>query len=144
MVRFPLIYSQLATHWPMMKYAPEFTWTENKNEAMSDEQPRRQASLFIFLINTNLHKTCYHKIRFGIFINYFINFFLLLLACQVLVCNFHSEQAWEQWLNATENGTGMIKDVMWCKFGWIERARIEEALKNHLNDLRNCHYWKGG
>ena len=115
-----------------------------KNEAMSDEQPRRQASPFIFLINTNLHKTCYHKMRFGIFINYFINFFLLLLACQVLVCNFHSEHAWEQWLNATENGTGTIKEVMLCKFGRIARARIEEALKNHLNDLRNCHYWKGG
>ena len=34
----------------------------------------RQDSPFKFLIKTNLHETCNHKIRFGIFINYFINF----------------------------------------------------------------------
>ena len=41
-------------------------------------------------------------------------FFLLLLACQVLICDFQREQAWERWLNATKNGASMIKEVMLC------------------------------
>ena len=41
-------------------------------------------------------------------------FFLLLLACQVLICDFQREQAWERWLNATKNGARMIKEVMLC------------------------------
>ena len=33
---------------------------------------------------------------------------------------------------------------MLCKFRRIARARSEETLKNALNDLRSCDYWKGG
>ena len=38
----------------------------------------------------------------------------------------------------------MIKEVMLRKFRPIARVRGEEILKNALNDLRNCDYWKGG
>ena len=27
----------------------------------------------------------------------------IFIDCQVLTCNFHREQAWERWLNATKN-----------------------------------------
>ena len=67
-----------------------------------------------------------------------------MLACQVLKCDFHREQAWERWLSATKNGARMIKEVMLRKFRRIARARSEGELKNALNDLRNCDYWKGG
>ena len=69
------------------------------------------------------------------------NFFL---DCQVLICDFHREQAWERWLNATKNGARMVKDIMLCKFRRIAKARTTEELQQALNDLRNCEYWKGG
>ena len=36
----------------------------------------------------------------------------IFLDCQVLICDFHREQAWERWLNATKNGARMMKDIM--------------------------------
>ena len=38
------------------------------------------------------------------------------LDCQVLICDFHSKQEWERWLNPTKNGARMVKDIMLCKF----------------------------
>ena len=38
----------------------------------------------------------------------------------------------------------MIKKVMLCKFRCIARARSKEELKNALNNLLNCDYWKRG
>ena len=69
------------------------------------------------------------------------NFFLY---CQVLICDFHREQAWERWLNATKNGARMVKDIMFCKFRRIAEARTTDELQQALNDLRNSEYWKGG
>ena len=35
---------------------------------------------------------------------------------QFLIYDFHREQAWERWLNATKNGARMVKDIKLCKF----------------------------
>ena len=64
----------------------------------------------------------------------------IFLDCQVLICDFHREQAWERWLNATKNGARMVKDIMLCKFRRIAKARTTEELQQALNDLRNCEY----
>ena len=68
----------------------------------------------------------------------------IFLDCQVLICDFHRKQAWERCLNATKNGSRMVKDIMLCKFRRIAKARTAEELQQALNDLRNCEYWKGG
>ena len=68
----------------------------------------------------------------------------IFLDCQVLICDFHREQTWESWLNATKNGARMVKDIMLWKFQRIGKARTTEELQQALNDLRNCEYWKGG
>ena len=36
------------------------------------------------------------------------------------------------------------KKVMLCQFRCIVRARSKREIKNALNDLRNCDYWKRG
>ena len=68
----------------------------------------------------------------------------IFLDCQVLICDFHREQAWERWLNVTKNGTRMVKDIMLCKFWRIARARTADELQQAIIDLKNCEYWKGG
>ena len=56
----------------------------------------------------------------------FIFFFLLLLACQVLICDFHREHAWERWLNAMKNGARMIKEVVLRKFRHIAEQEVRK------------------
>ena len=63
-------------------------------------------------------------------------FLKLILDCNVFICHFHREQAWERWLNAIKNGARMIKSEMLCKFRRI--ARKEKELKIAIEDLRNC------
>ena len=65
-----------------------------------------------------------------------IHFLKLILDCNVFICDFHREQAWERWLNAIKNGARMIKSEMLCKFRRI--ARKEKELKIAIEDLRNC------
>ena len=73
-----------------------------------------------------------------------IHFLKLILDCNVFICDFHREQAWERWLNAIKNGARMIKSEMLCKFRRIARSRTEKELKNAIDNLRNCEQWKSG
>ena len=45
--------------------------------------------------------------------------------CKVFICDFHREQAWDRWLNKTDNGARMIKNEMLCKFRHIASASTE-------------------
>ena len=36
----------------------------------------------------------------------------IFLDCQVVICDFHRERAWERWLNAAKNGARMVKDTI--------------------------------
>ena len=69
-------------------------------------------------------------------------FLKLSLDCNVFICDFYREQAWERWLNAIKNGARMIKSEMLCKFRRI--ARKEKELNVAIDDLRNCERWKSG
>ena len=73
-----------------------------------------------------------------------IYFLKLILDCNVFICDFNREQAWERWLNAIKNGARMIKSEMLCKFRRIARSRTEKELRNAIDDLRNCKQWKSG
>ena len=73
-----------------------------------------------------------------------IYFLKLILDCNVFICDFHREQAWERWLNAIKNGARMIKSEMLCKFRRIARSRTEKELKIAIDNLRNCEQWKSG
>ena len=73
-----------------------------------------------------------------------IYFLKLILDWNVLICDFHREQAWERWLNAIKNGTRMIKSEMLCKFRRTAQSRTEKELKNAIDDLRDCEQWKSG
>ena len=55
-----------------------------------------------------------------------IYFSKLILDCNVFICDFHREQAWERWLNAIRNGVRMIKIEMLSKFRRISRSRTEK------------------
>ena len=54
-----------------------------------------------------------------------IYFLKLILDCNVFICDFHHEEAWERWLNAIKNGARMIKNEMLCKFRRIARSKAE-------------------
>ena len=55
-----------------------------------------------------------------------IHFLKLILDCNVFICDFHREQAWERWLNAIRNGVRMIKIEMLSKFRRISKSRTEK------------------
>ena len=55
-----------------------------------------------------------------------IHFLKLILDCNVFICDFHREQAWERWLNAIRSGVRMIKIEMLSKFRRISRSRTEK------------------
>ena len=82
----------------------------------------------------------------GLFKNIYLKicFLKLILDYNVFICDFHREQAWEQWLNAIKNGARMIKSEVLCKCRRIARSRTEKELKNATDDLWNCEQWKSG
>ena len=55
----------------------------------------------------------------------FKNFLKLILDCNVFICDFHHEEAWERCLNAIKYGARMIKNEMLCKFRRIARSKAE-------------------
>ena len=73
-----------------------------------------------------------------------IYFLKLFLDCNVFICDFYHEPAWERWVNAIKTGAGLIKSEMLCNFRRIAWSRTEKELKNAIDDLRNCEQWKSG
>ena len=61
--------------------------------------------------------------------------------CQVLICDFHREQAQ---LNTAKNDARIVKEIILCTFRRIAGARKVAELQQSLHDLRNYEYWKGG
>ncbi|XP_065645894.1 uncharacterized protein LOC136076410 [Hydra vulgaris] len=62
--------------------------------------------------------------------------------CQVLICDFHREQAWERWFNKVNNGGSEIKVAMLCKLRKIARARSYEDLNSALVNLRASNHYQ--
>ncbi|XP_065667340.1 uncharacterized protein LOC136087784 [Hydra vulgaris] len=62
--------------------------------------------------------------------------------CQVLICDFHWEQAWERWFSKVSNGGSEIKIEMLSKLRWIARAQSFEDLNTVLANLRNSDPYK--
>ncbi|XP_047124446.1 uncharacterized protein LOC105850359 isoform X2 [Hydra vulgaris] len=62
--------------------------------------------------------------------------------CNVLICDFHREQAWERWLSKTANGCCIVKDAVKLKLHKIAHATTEEICQNAIDTLKDSEEWK--
>ncbi|XP_065682897.1 uncharacterized protein LOC136071707 isoform X1 [Hydra vulgaris] len=61
--------------------------------------------------------------------------------CQVLICDFHREQAWERWFNKVNNGASEIKIEMLAKLRKVARAQSNVDLAKALENLKKCEHY---
>ncbi|XP_065642056.1 uncharacterized protein LOC124812106 [Hydra vulgaris] len=62
--------------------------------------------------------------------------------CNVLICDFHREQAWERWLSKTSNGCCIAKDAIKVKLHKIAHATTEEICQHAVKALKDSEEWK--
>ena len=64
------------------------------------------------------------------------------LDCQVYICDFHREQAWERWLAKSSNGLTDRKQSVLAKLRAIARARTEQEYLDKLDHLKKSEEWR--
>ena len=64
------------------------------------------------------------------------------LACQIYICDFHREQAWERWLAKSSNGLTDRKQSVLAKLRAVARARTEKEYLEKLDHLKKSEEWK--
>ncbi|XP_031551338.1 uncharacterized protein LOC116288650 [Actinia tenebrosa] len=62
--------------------------------------------------------------------------------CQVYICDFHREQAWERWLSKGTNGLTEKKDLLLAKLRAIARSRTEQECNVAVDNLKSTPEWK--
>ncbi|XP_065653455.1 uncharacterized protein LOC136080567 [Hydra vulgaris] len=62
--------------------------------------------------------------------------------CQVHICDFHREQAWERWLSKSVNGCCLVKDRVKEKLHAIAYAKTKEICQKEVHELEESHEWK--
>uniref|UniRef100_A0A7M5VBX8 Uncharacterized protein n=1 Tax=Clytia hemisphaerica TaxID=252671 RepID=A0A7M5VBX8_9CNID len=62
--------------------------------------------------------------------------------CEVLICDFHREQAWGRWLKATKNGCSGRKDDILPRLRRIARSKTIEEMNEALISLRSSEFWE--
>ncbi|XP_065657850.1 uncharacterized protein LOC136082447 isoform X1 [Hydra vulgaris] len=62
--------------------------------------------------------------------------------CQVFICDFHREQAWERWLSKSTNGCSYVKDQVKKKLREIAHSKTEEICKKLVQELEEWPEWK--
>ncbi|XP_047133431.1 uncharacterized protein LOC124811588 [Hydra vulgaris] len=60
----------------------------------------------------------------------------------VLICDFHREQAWERWLSKITNGCSSVKEVVKLKLRQIANSKTEEICINAVNAFKESEEWK--
>ena len=66
---------------------------------------------------------------------------MFFLDSEVLLCDFHREQAWERWLNLVANGMQAVKEEPLCMLRRIADSETEESFQINLNFLFNSNLW---
>ena len=66
---------------------------------------------------------------------------MFFLDSEVLLCDFHREQAWERWLNLVANGMRAVKEEALCMLRRIADSETEESFQINLNFLFNSNLW---
>ena len=63
-------------------------------------------------------------------------------SCQIYICDFHREQAWERCLGKTSNGLVSSKQTVLGKLRFIAKARTEKDFEDRVEDLKSSNEWK--
>ncbi|XP_065650796.1 uncharacterized protein LOC136078917 [Hydra vulgaris] len=66
----------------------------------------------------------------------------VLPGCQVFICDFHREQAWERWLSKSTNGCSYVKDQVKKMLRKIAHSKTEEICKKLVQELEEWPEWK--
>ncbi|XP_068739310.1 uncharacterized protein [Montipora capricornis] len=61
---------------------------------------------------------------------------------QIVICDFHREQAWERWLARASNGLTVDKHNVLAKLRSVARARTEKEYMDKLEELKDSEEWK--
>ena len=64
------------------------------------------------------------------------------VGCEVLICDFHREQAWGRWLKATKNGCSGRKGDILPRLRRIARSQTVEEMNEAIISLRNSEFWE--
>nr|XP_047131872.1 uncharacterized protein LOC124810909 isoform X1 [Hydra vulgaris] len=62
--------------------------------------------------------------------------------CQVHICDFHREQAWERWLSKTANGCCLVKNKVKEKLRAIAYAKTDEIFQKKVQELEESQEWQ--
>lgn len=62
--------------------------------------------------------------------------------CQVFLCDFHREQAWERWVTKKENGVYNYKDEVLCRLRRVARAKTQDQYHTAVEQLKSSDIWK--
>ena len=65
-----------------------------------------------------------------------------LTECQIYICGFHREQAWERRLANSSNGLVLSRNVILAKLQAIARARTEADYHEKVAILKTSEQWK--
>ena len=75
----------------------------------------------------------------AIVLNYFFSFFAFRL--QVLLCDFHREQAWDHWLSKTSNNVRPYKEGILVYLRRIAKAESIDEFDKAVEALKESHIW---
>jgi len=73
-----------------------------------------------------------------------INYVVIAVGCEVSICDFHREQAWERWTSATKNGVAetSLREGLLARLRRIANAPTVDAFNVAVNDLKQCSIWR--
>ena len=66
---------------------------------------------------------------------------VVLVGCDVNICDFHREQAWERWTSASKNGVISVRDEVLARLRRLARAMNEQTFQEALDDLKDSAVW---
>lgn len=69
--------------------------------------------------------------------------YYVILDCQVLLCDFHWEQAWERWTAKKDNGVSHSRETLLTLMRRIARSKTVESFEDSLRNLQQTADWKG-
>jgi len=65
----------------------------------------------------------------------------MFLGCEVYICEFHRQQAWERWVSLPKHGVRSIKDEVLARLRQIWDARTSQEYNSLVAKLKNDNIW---
>ena len=66
---------------------------------------------------------------------------LMFSGCEVYICEFHRQQAWERWVALAKHGVRSIKDEVLARLRQIADARTLPEYNSLVAKLKNDNIW---